>query len=234
MAVVSSDNQSMEKTGAPVEPHKFIVYKSPDTTIYNVGTVQRQTSNSSAFKPPSAKVNGISAQPALTGNHSTPSEVPKRKPTSPKMFPPAKKQSFAVYQEKTASLNHSLPLRSSSLPKVSPTILNSTLNSNPSVRAVKSGKSTPPLCHCGRRAKSLSVSKAGPNQGRAFFCCPVGKHEANRKGCGFFKWEHALLKEKSNSLTLNADAVTSLGISASNVGNSSSKKCFSLRPSMRT
>ncbi|NXT76168.1 ERI2 exoribonuclease, partial [Zapornia atra] len=233
-AVMSSDNQRMENTVALVEPQKFIVYKSPDTTIYNVGTVQRQTSNSSAFKPPSAKVNIISAQPALTGNHSTPSEAHKRKPTSPKMFPPAKKQSFAVYQEKTASFNHSLPLRSSSLPKVSPTVLNSTLNSNPSVRAVKRGKPTPPLCHCGRRAKTLYVSKAGPNQGRAFFCCPVGKHEGNTKGCGYFKWEHALLKEKSNSLTLNAGAVTSLGTSASNVGNSSSKKCFSLRPSMRT
>ncbi|NXV77373.1 ERI2 exoribonuclease, partial [Atlantisia rogersi] len=233
-AVMSSDNQRMEKTVAPVEPHKFIIYKSPDTTIYNVGTVQRQTSNSSSFKPPSAKVNGISAELALTGNQTTPSEAPKRKPTSPKTFPPAKKQSFAVYQEKTASFNHSLPLRSSTLPKVSPTVLNSTLNLNPSVRAVKRGKPTPPLCQCGRRAKHLYVSKAGPNQGRAFFCCPVGKQEGNTKGCGYFKWEHGLLKEKSKSLTLNADAVTSLGTYASNVGNSSSKKCFSLRPSMRT
>ncbi|NWH28861.1 ERI2 exoribonuclease, partial [Grus americana] len=234
LAVMSSDNHSTERTVRPVEPVKSIVYKSPDTTIYNVGTVQRQTSNFSAFKSPSAKVNAISAQPALPGNYSTPSEVPKRKPTSPKTFPPAKKQSFAIYQEKTASFDHSLPVRSSSLPKVYPAILNSTLDLNRSVRAVKNGKPTPPLCNCGRRAKKLHVSNAGPNHGKGFFCCPVGKHEGNKKGCGYFKWEYALLKEKSNGLTLNANALTSLGTYASNLGNSSNKKHLSLRPSMRT
>ncbi|XP_074961192.1 ERI1 exoribonuclease 2 [Phalacrocorax aristotelis] len=234
LAVVSSDSQSSEKTMVPVEPLKSIVYKSPDTTIYNVGTVQRQTSNFSAFKLPSATVNAISAQSALTGNYSTSSEVPKRKPTSPKMFPPAKKQSFAVYQEKTASFGHSLPLRSSNLPRVSPAILNSTVNLNQSVRAMKNGNPTPPLCNCGRRAKKLYVSNAGPNHGKAFFCCPVGKREDNKKGCGYFKWEYVLLKEKSNGLTLKADALTSLGTYAGNLGNSSNKKCLCLRPSMRT
>ncbi|KAM6121779.1 ERI1 exoribonuclease 2 [Phoenicopterus ruber ruber] len=234
-AVISSDNQSLEKTVVPVEPLKSVIYKSPDTTIYNVGTVQRQASNFSAFKLPSAKVNAMSAQSALTENYSTPSEVPKRKPTSPKSFPPAKKQSFAIYQEKSASFDHSLPLRSSNLPKVSPAILNSTVNLNQSVRAVKNGKPTPPLCNCGRRAKKLYVSNAGPNHGKAFFCCPVGKHEGNKKGCGYFKWEYALLKERSpNGLTLNADALTSLGTYASNLGNSSNKKHLHLRPSMRT
>ncbi|KAF1518666.1 ERI1 exoribonuclease 2, partial [Eudyptes sclateri] len=234
LAVISSDNQSLEKTVVPVEPLKSIVYKGPDTTVYDVGTVQRQTSNFSAFKLPSAKVNAISAQSALTGNCSTPSEVPKRKPSSPKMFPPAKKQSFAIYHEKTASFDHSLPLRSSNMPKASPAVLNSTVNLNQSVRAVKNGKPTPPLCNCGRRAKKLCVSNAGPNHGKAFFCCPVGKHEGSKKGCGYFKWEYALLKEKSNGLTLNADALTSLGTHARNLGNSSSKKYICLRPSMRT
>ncbi|XP_010290734.1 PREDICTED: ERI1 exoribonuclease 2, partial [Phaethon lepturus] len=233
-AVMSSDNQSLEKTIVPVEPLKSIIYKSPDTTIYNVGTVQRQTSNFAAFKLPSAKVNAASAQSALTGNYSTPSEVPKRKPTSPKTFPPAKKQSFAIYQDKMASSDHSFPLRSSNLPKASPAILNSTVNLNLSVRAVKNGKPTPPLCNCGRRAKKLHVSNAGPNHGKAFFCCPVGKHEGSKKGCGYFKWEYALLKDKSNGLTLNADALTSLGSYASNLGNSSNKKYLCLRPSMRT
>ncbi|XP_075022149.1 ERI1 exoribonuclease 2 [Calonectris borealis] len=233
-AVMNSDNQSLEKTVVPVEPLKSIIYKSPDTTIYNVGTVQRQTSNFSAFKLPSAKVNAISAQSALIANYSAPSEVPKRKPTSPKMFPPAKKQSFAIYKEKTASFDHSLPLRSSNLPKLSPAVLNSAVNLNQTVRAVKNGKPTPPLCNCGRRAKKLYVSNAGPNHGKAFFCCPVGKHEGNKKGCGYFKWEYALLKEKSNGLTPNADALTSLGTYASNVGNSSNKKYLCLRPSMRT
>ncbi|NXC69499.1 ERI2 exoribonuclease, partial [Anhinga anhinga] len=234
LAVMSSDNQSSEKIVVPVEPLKSIVYKSPDTTIYNVGTVQRQTSNFSAFKLPSAKVNATSAQSALIGNYSTSSEVPKRKPTSPKTFPPAKKQSFAIYQEKTASFDHSLPLRSSNLPRVSPAILNSTVNLNQSARAVKNRNPTPPLCNCGRRAKKLYVSNAGPNHGKAFFCCPVGKHEGNKKGCGYFKWEYALLKEKSNGLTLKADALTSHGTYADNSGNSSNKKHLCLRPSMRT
>ncbi|NXN32359.1 ERI2 exoribonuclease, partial [Nycticryphes semicollaris] len=234
-AVVSSDNQSMKKTVAPVEPPKSIIYQSPDTTIYRVETVQRQTPNFSAFKLPSAKVNNaILAQPALTGNYSTPSEAPKRKPTTPKKFPPAKKQSFAIYHEKTASFDHSLPLRSSNLPKVSPAILNSTANLNQSVRALKNGKPTPPLCNCGRRAKKLHVSNAGPNHGKAFFCCPVGKHEGSKKGCGYFKWEYTLLKQKSSGLTLNTDALPSLGTCTGNLGNSSNKNYFCLRPSMRT
>ncbi|NXS52273.1 ERI2 exoribonuclease, partial [Brachypteracias leptosomus] len=233
-AVMSSDNQSLEKTVVPVQPLKSITYKSPDTTVYNVGTVQRQTSNFAAFKLPSAKVKAISAQSALTGNYSTPSEVPKRKPTSPKTFPPAKKQSFAIYQEKMASSDHSLPLRSSDLPKVSPAILNSTVNLHQSVRAVKNGKPTPPLCNCGRRAKKLHVSNAGPNHGKAFFCCPVGKHEGSKKGCRYFKWEYVFLKEKSSGPNLNADALTSPGAHTSNLGNSANKKYLCLRPSMRT
>ncbi|XP_028940491.1 ERI1 exoribonuclease 2, partial [Antrostomus carolinensis] len=233
-AVMSSDNQSLEKTTVPVEPLESIVYRSPDTTVYNVGTVQRQTSDFAAFKLPSAKVNAISAQSALTGNYVTPSEVPKRKPTSPKTFPPAKKQSFAIYQEKTAPFDRSLPLRNSNLPKASPAILNSTVNLNQPVRAVKNGKQTPPLCNCGRRAKKLYVSNPGPNNGKAFFCCPVGKHEGRKKGCGYFKWEYTLLKEKSNGLTLNADASNSLGTYAGNLGNPSNKKYLCLRPSMRT
>ncbi|NWI88069.1 ERI2 exoribonuclease, partial [Pitta sordida] len=234
LAVTSSGNQSLEESVVPTEPLKSVVYKSPDTTIYNVGTVQRQTSNFSAFKLPSAKGNTISAQSALTGNYSTASEVPKRKPTSPKTCPPAKKQSFAIYREKTSSFDHSLPLRSSDLPKASPAVLNSTVNLHQPVRAVRNGKPTPPLCNCGRRAKKLCVSNGGPNHGKAFFCCPVGKQQGNRKGCGYFKWESALLKEKSNGLTLNPDALTSLGTVSSNLGNSSNKSYLCLRPSLRT
>ncbi|NWS37665.1 ERI2 exoribonuclease, partial [Probosciger aterrimus] len=233
-AVMSSANQSLEKTEVPVGLLKSIIYKSPDTTVNNVGTVQRQTSDFSAFQLPSARVNTISSRSAVTGSYSTPSEVSKRKPTSPKMFPPVKKKSFAIYQEKTASFDHSLPLRSSNLPKVSPAILNSTVNLNQSVRAVKNGKPTPPLCNCGQRAKKLYVSNAGPNHGKAFFCCPVGKHESGKKGCGYFKWEYALLKEKPNGPARNADAFTSLRTVANNLGNSSYKKYLCLRPSMRT
>ncbi|NXC96948.1 ERI2 exoribonuclease, partial [Certhia familiaris] len=234
LAVTGSDNQSLEERVAPMEPLRSIVYKSPDTTVYNIGTVQRQTSKLSAFKLPSAKENAVSAQSALVGNYSTTLEAPKRKPTSPKTCPPAKKQYFHIYQEKTSSCDHSLPLRSSNLPKVSPTVLNSTVNLNESVRAVRYGKSTPPLCNCGRRAKKLSVSNAGPNHGRAFFCCPVGKPDGNKKSCGYFKWEYVLLKEKSNGLSLNADALPFPGTVSSNIENSSYKKYLCLRPSMRT
>lgn len=230
LAVTSSDNLSLEESAAPVEPLRSVVYKSPDTTIYNIGTVQRQTSKFSAFKLPSAKGNAVSAQSALIGNYTT----PKRKPTSPKTCPPAKKQSFHIHEEKTSSFDHSLPLRSSNLPKVSPAVLNSTVNLNESVRPVRIGKSTPPLCNCGRRAKKLSVSNAGPNHGRAFFCCPVGKQGGDKKSCGYFKWEYAVLKEKSNDLTFNADALTSCGTVSSNRENSSYKKYLCLRPSMRT
>ncbi|XP_059718045.1 ERI1 exoribonuclease 2 [Haemorhous mexicanus] len=234
LAGTSSDDQSLEESVAPMEPLRSVVYKSPDTTIYNTGTVQRQTSKFSVFKLPSAKGNAVSAQSALIGNYSTSLEAPKRKPTSPKTCPPAKKQSFHVYQEKASSFDHSLPLKSSNLPGVFPAVLNSTVNLNESVRAVRNGKSTPPLCNCDRRAKKLSVSNAGPNHGRAFFCCPVGKQGANKKSCGYFKWEYALLKEKSSGLTFNADALTSLGSVPSNSENSSSKKYLCLRPSMRT
>ncbi|RLW01454.1 hypothetical protein DV515_00007924 [Chloebia gouldiae] len=234
LTVTSSDNQSSEESLSPMEPLRSIVYKSPDTTIYNIETVQRETSKCSAFKLPSAKGNAVSAQSALIGNSSTPLEAPKRKPTSPKTCPPAKKHSFHIYQEKTSSFDHSLPLRSSNLPRVFPAVLNSTVNLNESVRAVRNGKSTPPLCNCGRRAKRLSVSNAGPNHGRAFFCCPVGKQGGNKKSCGYFKWEYALLKEKSTGLTFNADALTSLRTVPSNSENSSNKKYLCLRPSMRT
>ncbi|KPP61506.1 ERI1 exoribonuclease 2-like [Scleropages formosus] len=64
----------------------------------------------------------------------------------------------------------------------------------PSVRTVISNniKVTAPLCNCGRRAKRLTVAKGGPNHGRVFYSCPVGK-TGNTKGCGFFKWASPLV-----------------------------------------
>ncbi|XP_052535763.1 ERI1 exoribonuclease 2 isoform X2 [Tympanuchus pallidicinctus] len=232
-AEISSGDQSLGKTLVPTEPPGSIVYKSPDTTIYNVGMVQRQTSNLSAFKIPSAKVNAISSQSVLMRNYSAPSEVPKRKPTSPAALPPAKKQSFAIYQEKTLSSDHALPLRNLNLSKASRAILSSTVNPNQSVTAVQNERLTPPLCNCGRRAKRLYVSNAGPNHGKAFFCCPVGRREGNKRSCGYFKWENAFLKEKSLDITMNVDALTSPGTCPSTSGNDSNKYLF-LRPSMRT
>ncbi|XP_077575144.1 ERI1 exoribonuclease 2 isoform X2 [Stigmatopora nigra] len=70
------------------------------------------------------------------------------------------------------------------------------------------GKVTPPLCHCGRRAKRLQVSNGGPNHGKGFYCCAgrrscdgsgVGAHHS--KGCDFFKWESGLKTRWSLSST---------------------------------
>ncbi|OXB58795.1 hypothetical protein ASZ78_015993 [Callipepla squamata] len=230
---MSPGDQSLGKTLVPIEPPKSIVYKSPDTTIYNVGMVQRQPSNRSTFKIPSAEVNAISSQSVITRNFSVPSEVPKRKPTSPTALPPAKKHSFSIYQEKMASSDHALSLRNLNLSKASRTVLSSTVNLNQSVTAVQNEKLTPPLCKCGRRAKRLYVSNAGPNHGKAFFCCPVGRREGSKRSCGYFKWENAILKEKSHVATMNVDALNPLGTCLSTSGNSSNKHLF-LRPSMRT
>uniref|UniRef100_A0A8V0Z406 ERI1 exoribonuclease 2 n=1 Tax=Gallus gallus TaxID=9031 RepID=A0A8V0Z406_CHICK len=229
-AAVSSGDQSLGKTLVPIEPPRSIIYKSPDTTIYNVGMVQKQTSNISAFKIPSAKVNAISSRSVLMRNSSIPSEVLKRKPTGPIALPPAKKQAFAIYQETMVSSDHALPLN---LSKASRAVLSSTVNPNQSVTAVQNEKLTPPLCNCGQRAKRRYVSNAGPNHGKAFFCCPVGRREGSKRSCGYFKWENAFLKEKSRVITMNLDALTSLGTCPSTSGNSSNR-CLFLRPSMRT
>ncbi|KAI4893591.1 hypothetical protein NFI96_019286 [Prochilodus magdalenae] len=69
----------------------------------------------------------------------------------------------------------------------------------------KLSKVTSPLCGCGRRAKRLTVCNGGPNHGRAFYTCPVrrsgGSGPAHRGGCGFFKWESAVINSsmKQNS-----------------------------------
>uniref|UniRef100_A0A8B9J462 GRF-type domain-containing protein n=1 Tax=Astyanax mexicanus TaxID=7994 RepID=A0A8B9J462_ASTMX len=65
-------------------------------------------------------------------------------------------------------------------------------------------KVTAPLCSCGRRAKRMTVGNGGPNHGRAFYSCPVrksGPDPAHRGGCGFFKWESAVINStlKPNS-----------------------------------
>ena len=49
-----------------------------------------------------------------------------------------------------------------------------------------------PPCQCGNKSASVvrTVRKAGPNQGRQFYCCP----KAQGKGCGFFKWTEGQVK----------------------------------------
>ncbi|XP_013390057.1 ERI1 exoribonuclease 2 [Lingula anatina] len=52
-------------------------------------------------------------------------------------------------------------------------------------------KATPPLCDCGRRSKRRVVQNPGPNEGRAFFACPLGRKSSGavKEGCKFFKWD---------------------------------------------
>ncbi|PVD38258.1 hypothetical protein C0Q70_00869 [Pomacea canaliculata] len=51
-------------------------------------------------------------------------------------------------------------------------------------------KYTPPLCHCGRRAKRRVVQNPGPNVGRWFFSCGKGTPSNCKKpGCSFFQWK---------------------------------------------
>ncbi|EMP31520.1 ERI1 exoribonuclease 2 [Chelonia mydas] len=230
-------NSDFERLGQ-LEASKSIVYKSPNTTIYDVGIAQRQALNCSAFKLPSAKVNATLSSTVLTGSHSTPfPQTPKRKPSSPKTLPPSKKQSFTVHEDEAASSDQPISLRNSSSYKVPTVLLNSTVNLNQSLKAVKSDKLTPPLCNCGRRAKRLNVSSAGPNHGKVFYSCPAGKHERKKRGCGYFKWEHVLLKEKSthtiSTLSTTAAGLTSPKINSDFSGNSH-RKYPGLRPSMRT
>ncbi|XP_050824681.1 ERI1 exoribonuclease 2 isoform X1 [Gopherus flavomarginatus] len=238
LAMKNSDFECLGQHNEHLEASKSIVYKSPDTTIYDVGIAQRQALNCSAFKLPSAKVSATLSSTVSTGNHSTPfSQTPKRKPSSPKTLPPSKKQSFTVHEDEAASSDQLLSLRNSSLCKVPTVLLNSTVSLNQSLKAVKSDKLTPPVCNCGRRAKRLTVSSAGPNHGKVFYSCPLGKHEGKKRGCGYFKWEHVLLKEKStnaiSTLSPSAAGLTSPGINSDSSGNSH-RKYPGLRPSMRT
>ncbi|XP_049901308.1 ERI1 exoribonuclease 2 isoform X3 [Epinephelus moara] len=77
------------------------------------------------------------------------------------------------------------------------TLFSCTNRSSVSVTMKRGQRITSPLCACGRRAKRQVVSNGGPNQGRGFYCCPVRRSGSGgriQKGCEFFKWESALMK----------------------------------------
>ncbi|KAJ0051287.1 hypothetical protein NL108_018059 [Boleophthalmus pectinirostris] len=115
-------------------------------------------------------------------------------PNTPVVHKPKTSQSFSIYSEEICS--------STSRPSFSKSVLsnlsvNSSLNT-PGVGGVRKGEGriTSPLCACGRRAKRQTVSNGGPNQGRTFFCClgrRSGGGDRAQRGCGFFKWESAVL-----------------------------------------
>lgn len=260
-AVTNAESESRAETTPSVSLSKAVLYKRPRTTAgYNKGIAPSNFPNASGFQFPTGKAN-ITATDVSKGCHSTSShtslntsgfqlptakanittisvskgnnstsscDAQKRKLSSPRSFPPAKKSPFSIYEDECA------PSANFNLQRVPSGILNSSINQDQSLRAKETRKVTPPLCRCGRRAKLLTVSNAGPNHGKMFYSCPVGKWEGNRKGCGYFKWEYTLLKEK---LAL-PPFTHSTGISEEkpqfNSSGNFQTKHPSLRPSMRT
>ncbi|XP_072319023.1 ERI1 exoribonuclease 2 [Eucyclogobius newberryi] len=104
-------------------------------------------------------------------------------------------RSFSVY----ADAEDSSTSRSSTSKSVLANVSVNTSLSRTGGGAVRKGEGriTSPLCECGRRGKRQTVSNGGPNQGRAFFCCPgrrSGGGAAAPRGCGFFIWESAVIK----------------------------------------
>uniref|UniRef100_A0A8C3VZT7 ERI1 exoribonuclease 2 n=1 Tax=Catagonus wagneri TaxID=51154 RepID=A0A8C3VZT7_9CETA len=228
-----------EKTSQKSETSKSIVYKSPHTTIYNIKEAKDPGSDVSEFKLPECKsssfssVNTSMSHPLALGRHTPLLGSTKRNPSSPLLFPPAKKQPFTIHEEKPASSDRS-PVGSSR--KSLPSVLTSTVNLQ---EPWKNGKITPPLCKCGRRSKRLIVSNNGPNHGKVFYCCPIGKYQEKRKCCGYFKWEQTLQTERASNIVLSHSpgrlafsSPETSRICDRNV-NFSTKNSLRLRPSMR-
>ncbi|XP_053132355.1 ERI1 exoribonuclease 2 [Hemicordylus capensis] len=210
---------------------KSALYKTPNTTSTTNKVITPSTFTSiPVFKLPTAKKN-VSFTEVLNGKNSTTlSQAPKRKPSSPKSLPPGKKPPFLIYNDKVVPLNPLL-FRSSDSYCIPAGILNRSVNLK---QSTEMRKVTPPLCKCGRRTRRLNVSNGGPNHGKAFYSCSVKKQEGNRRGCGYFKWESSLLKEKvplppAPSAVWPAPPGTSLGPSGP-----FQRKPLALRPSMRS
>ncbi|XP_038182204.1 ERI1 exoribonuclease 2-like isoform X3 [Arvicola amphibius] len=205
--ILSYENfDDLKETPQNFETSKSIVYKGPHSTVYNVKEAKHPSSDASAFKLPECKALTINS---LNANASHPSFLrkqplllggTKRNSSSPPAFPRARKQIFTIYDEKSASSTCS-PGTSSR--KVLSSVLTSTVNLQ---EPWKSGKMTPPLCKCGRRSKRLVLSNNGPNHGKAFYCCPVGTFQEDRKCCSYFKWEQTLQKERANSRALSCSS----------------------------
>lgn len=229
--------ESKEETPQKSENSKSVVYKSPHTTIYNVKEAKDPRSEVSNFKLPECKSSSLNSVKASMSYPSVLGKCllldgTKRNPSSPPVSPLAKKQPFTIHEEKPASCDGS-PVSSR---KLLSSIFTPTLNLQV---PWKSGKVTPPLCKCGRRSKRLVVSNNGPNHGKVFYCCPIGKHQENRKCCHYFKWEQTLKKERANS-TIWSHSSGALNCSSSETSlicdqkvNVSTKNSLRLRPSLR-
>ncbi|XP_040212786.1 ERI1 exoribonuclease 2 [Rana temporaria] len=215
---------------------KSVVYRSPDTTIYNV-SMKKQVSNNSTFKLPTA-LNKPGVTPQTSRQPSkTPSVLdyfPKRKLSSVSFSSPPKKLPFTIHEDQS---NKTLPFVSGPSRKVPQTVLNSTVNMSSNSRPTKRTGITAPMCNCGRRSKKLTVSNGGPNQDRVFYSCAVRKRDEDGKGCSYFKWEDTLLKEKSlhsSSILFSSRISVTSNTSLASSACSETHKTLKLRPSLRT
>ncbi|XP_026560056.1 ERI1 exoribonuclease 2 [Pseudonaja textilis] len=216
------------------ELSKYVVYKSPNTTIYNTGRAPSKPSDASRFKLPVVTAEASSPNPPGRNPLASSTEAIKRKPSSPKSWPPSKKTSFRIYEDGSPTLSR-FPSPGANPCGVSPTLSSSSGNFQPTFSVPGTGRTTPPLCRCGRRARRLNVSNGGPNQGRAFYSCPVRKCEKNSKGCNYFRWEDLYIKEKMAlpTSTLGVGGYKLLKTQDPSLANVKAK-CLNLRPSMRT
>ncbi|KAM6165459.1 ERI1 exoribonuclease 2 isoform 2-T2 [Erethizon dorsatum] len=231
--------KGIKETPKKSETSTSFVYKSLHTTVYNVKEAKHPGMDAATFKLPECRSHTFNSINANASHYSALGKHPllggtKRNSSNLPAFPPAKKQTFIIHEEKPTSLDCS-PVRSSSR-KVLPSILTTTLNLQ---EPWKNGKMTPPLCKCGRRSKRLVVSNNGPNHGKVFYCCPIGKYQENRKPCDYFKWEQTLQKERANSIVLShsAGGLTFSSPKTSHIHDKnlsfSAKYSLRLRPSMR-
>ncbi|KAG8145616.1 hypothetical protein E2320_012124 [Naja naja] len=213
---------------------KCIVYKSPNTTIYNAGQAPSKPSDASGFKLPVVTAEASSPNPPGRNLLASSTEAIKRKPSSPKSLPPSKKTSFRIYKDGSPTSSHFLSPGANPC-DISPALLSSSGNIKPTFRLPGTRRITPPLCQCGRRARRLNVSNGGPNQGKAFYSCPVRKCERNPKGCNYFRWEDSLIKEKMAlpTLTVGAGGFKLLKTQDPSLADVKAK-CLNLRPSMRS
>ncbi|XP_031243941.1 ERI1 exoribonuclease 2 isoform X2 [Mastomys coucha] len=231
--------EDLKETPQNSETSKSIVYKSPHSTVYNVKGAKLPGLDAGAFKLPECKpfpftsVHANASHPSVLRRQSLLLGGNKRNSFSPPAFPRAKKQTFTIHEEKSTSPICSPGTTSC---KVSPSVLTSTVNLQEPWRT---GKMTPPLCKCGRRSKRLIVSNNGPNHGKAFYCCPVGKYQEDRKCCGYFKWEQTLQKERTSgkALSHSSEGLTFSSPETSHIHDRNLsfpiKNSLRLRPSMR-
>lgn len=231
--------EDLQETPQNSETSKSIVYKSPHSTVYDVKGAKHPGSDASAFKLPKCKpfpftsVRASAAYPSVLRKDPLLSGGTKRNSLSPPASPRTKRQTFTIHEEKPTS---SICSPGTTSCRVSPSVLTSTVNLQ---EPWKTGKMTPPLCKCGRRSKRLIVSNNGPNHGKAFYCCPVGKYQQDRKCCGYFKWEQTLQKERTNgkALSHSSEGLTFSSPETSRIHDRNLsfpiKNSLRLRPSMR-